>query len=117
MTYLLAGKKLLLLYLQGLISCTFDKHIKATEELNKFKIKTFGFSGKKGKCVIQIIPERVLIEVSDGLENIAWVLLLKKSPKGRVEFCSKKYQLLLAFIRDNFEYKLECKWHDYLTVK
>ena len=94
------------------IRLIFDKHIKATEELNKFKIKTSRFSGKKDKCVIQIIPERVLIEVSDGLENIAWVLLLKKSPKGRVEFCSKKYQLLLAFIRGNFEYKLECKWHD-----
>ena len=116
MTYLLAGKKLLLLYLQGLISCIFDKHIKATEELNKFKIKTFGFSGKKDKCVIQIIPERVLIE-EVWLENVAWVLLLKKSPKGRVEFCCKKNQLLLAFIRDNFQYKLECKWHDYLTVK
>ena len=48
-TYLLTGKKLLLLYLHRLMKkktlcnflfgCTFDKQIKATEELDKFKIK------------------------------------------------------------------------------
>ena len=64
------------------------------------------------------MPESVLIQdISDGLENITWVSLVKNTPKGRVEFCFKKYRSLLAFIRDKLECKLKCKWHYYFTVK
>ena len=61
MTYLLTGKILLLLCLHRLrkkkkkksiflLGCTFDKHIEATEEVNKLKIKIlkhFDFQQRK----------------------------------------------------------------------